>query len=389
MKILFVNNLLGYYGGVEQVVQDYAVGLRERGHDCSLVYGVKARDAESYGQAFTSVHSCIDLNENGNGSVFKEIVKAIEPDVIFVHKVNHLPRDFDSLKGVRAVRMVHDHDLWCPKGTGYYTRNRKTCQVSAGWPCYLDGAFLERSKTGLLPVKFRSVSQALNEMKRNYAFDSILVLSEYLQQRLVRNGFPADRIHINNPVVKQEVLDCQPVPAEPRVLFVGSLIRGKGVDFLLRALALVTRFLTLDIVGAGSEERNLKRLADELGISNRVNFLGWVPHSDLPNHYQSARLVAVPSCWPEPFGLIGQEAMRYARPVVAFKVGGIPDWCDHGKTGLLVDEQDVEGFALAIEKLLTDDALANSMGMNGLRKAREIYSMERGLDRLEGLLRGH
>lgn len=97
--------------------------------------------------------------------------------------------------------MVHDHDLWCPKGTGYYTRNRRTCHVAAGLSCYLDVVFLERSEGGLFPVKLRSVRAKIKEMRRSHRFDTILVLSEYLKRQLIINGLPPERIRINNPVV--------------------------------------------------------------------------------------------------------------------------------------------------------------------------------------------
>ena len=98
--------------------------------------------------------------------------------------------------------------------------------------------------------------------------------------------------------------------------------------------------------------------------------------------------MVIPSCWPEPFGLIGLEAMRNARPVVAFNVGGIPDWCDNGKTGITVPQQDVSAFAEALEKLLTNYALAQEMGINGVRKVALQFSFEKNLDKLISHFRG-
>jgi glycosyltransferase involved in cell wall biosynthesis len=284
--------------------------------------------------------------------------------------------------------MVHDHDLWCPKGTGYYTFNRRICQVAAGLPCYLDAAFLERSGSSLFPIKLRSISAKMREMRRNHKFDTILVLSEFLKRQLIINGFPPERIRINNPVVNQGAPEPQPLPQAPRVLYVGSLIRGKGVDLLLHALSMVSCDFHLDVVGKGNSESELRALVSSLGLGDRVNFAGWVKHAELPQYYHASRVVAVPSCWPEPFGLIGQEAMRCARPVVAFKVGGIPDWCDDGKTGFTVPEQDTKAFAEALERLLTDFNLAQEMGQNGLREVKSRFSFEDNLDNVEAFLRG-
>lgn len=389
MRILFANNLRGYYGGVEQVVEDYARGLSRRGHECSLAYGKDGRDAEVYGKHFNDTYACSQFGCSDQGDSFSKILESVSPDVVFVHKLDQLPSGFEYNTAFRKVRMVHDHDLWCPKGTGYYTLSRRTCHVRAGLPCYLDGAFLARSKGGLLPVQLQSIRSKIREMRRNYHFDTVLVLSEYLKRQLIINGFPSERIRIHNPVIDQDALEARPLPGAHKILFVGSLIRGKGVDLLLRALAMVSCTFQLDIVGTGQSEGELQALSSKLGLTDWVNFVGWVAHDDLPRYYHEARVVAIPSCWPEPFGLIGQEAMRCARPVVAFGVGGIPDWCDDGVTGFTVPEQDIAAYAKALERLLTDFELAKQMGLNGLHKVQARFTFETSLDKLEAHLGGN
>lgn len=386
MRILFVNSLRGYYGGVEQVVQDYSRGLMQRGHECFLAYARDGRDPEVYKNSFTETYKCHQLVENEQGVTFQEIINKVSPEVVFVHKVEQLPRDFEKKRSYQRVLMVHDHDLWCPKGTGYYTRNRKICHKAAGLPCYLDGAFIERAEDGAIPFKYRSIKKKIQEMRRYQHFDTILVISEYLKQQLVKNRFSSEHIRIHNPVINQDVIDLVPLPEVPKILFVGSLIRGKGVDLLLRALAELSCDFQLDIVGTGKSEDELRNLATKLDLNNRLKFFGWVPHNKLSSFYHEARVVAIPSCWPEPFGLIGQEAMLHARPVVAFKVGGIPDWCDNGKNGFTVPEQDVAMFAKALERLLTDYQLAREMGLNGLRKVQSEFVFKDNLDQLESIL---
>lgn len=388
MRVLFVNNIQGYHGGVEQVVEDYSRGLTRQGHECFLAYGKDGHDPKGYGASFGETYVCAELGCGDKGCSFSEIVGTVAPDVVFVHKVTQLPPGLEHSAVFRKVLMVHDHDLWCPKGTGYYTRNRRTCQVAAGLSCYLDGAFLERSESGPFPFRFRNIKAKMQEMGRSHHFDTILVLSEYLRRKLILNGFPAERISVSNPVVDQGRLESRPLPKAPKILFVGSLIRGKGVDLLIRALARLEIPFQLDIVGSGKSETELRALVSKLQLDDRVEFVGWVSHQDLPSYYNEARVVAIPSCWPEPFGLIGQEAMRCARPVVAFDVGGIPDWCDTGVTGFIVPEQDVAAFAKALERLLTDFELAREMGRNGLRKVETQFSFEANLDKVECHLRG-
>ena len=177
-----------------------------------------------------------------------------------------------------------------------------------------------------------------------------------------------------------------PIPVENRILYVGQLIRGKGVDLLLRALPHLRCDYGVTIVGAGNARGKLERLCGALGIEGRVHFQGWVDPQDLGDYYARAKVVAVPSRWPEPFGMIGLEAMHYGRPVVGFRVGGIPDWLEDGATGLLAAEQDVRAFAGALEKLLADAPLCAQLGARAQERVRTKFSFENYLDRLERFL---
>lgn len=387
MRILFTNNLRGYYGGVEQVILHYTRGLARRGHESYFAYGEDGRDPEGFAAPFESTYQCGEFGCGPAGQPFDAILEQVKPDVVFFHKVAQLPPGFEHNTDVRKVRMVHDHDLWCPKGTGYFTHNRHTCHVAAGWRCYLDLAFLERAPDSRFPVRPTSIQAKIAEMRRSHHFDAVLTVSTYVQEQLVRNGFPPERTHICNPILEHEDPDPTPVPEEPRIVYIGSLIRGKGVDLLLRALHRVRSPFQLDIVGTGKSEGQLRALCDKLDLNDRVNFVGWVDHEEVPNYYRKAKVMAIPSCWPEPFTLVGQESMRHGRPVVAFDVGGNSNWLDHEHTGFLVPEHDIAGYAEALERLLSDTDLARQMGENGAERVKR-FVFEDYLDKVEAHLKG-
>jgi glycosyltransferase involved in cell wall biosynthesis len=178
------------------------------------------------------------------------------------------------------------------------------------------------------------------------------------------------------------------VPDDPLILCVAQLIKGKGVDLLLHALAKVSADYRAVIVGAGNLDDALKGLARSLGLADKVHFEGWASNETLGKFYSRAKIVAVPSRWAEPFGMIGLEAMNHGRPVVAFNVGGTSDWLAHERTGLLVPEQDVAAFARALERLLTDTDTAQRMGEEGLARAHKEYAFEDYLERLTQYLTG-
>jgi glycosyltransferase involved in cell wall biosynthesis len=206
----------------------------------------------------------------------------------------------------------------------------------------------------------------------------LVVYSDYQKAELIRNGFDPEKIEVHVPV-HPDGEDKSPSSFSDRnlVLFVGQIIRGKGVDLLLRALAKVKVPFEACILGDGNHRPYCEQLCARLGLQDRVHFDGFVPHDQLKNFYQEASLLAVSSVWPEPFGLVGQEAMFHGLPVVGFDAGGIREWLLHGENGFLVPWKDIDVFALRIEQLLRDKDLARRLGARG----RELVSQEQAISR--------
>ena len=121
-----------------------------------------------------------------------------------------------------------------------------------------------------------------------------------------------------------------PPPAGGPIVFSGRVTPGKGIATFLRAAVEVAA--PAEVIGDGWWMPKARRLVSRLGAANRVTFRGWLSTSELERAYRSARIVVVPSHWPEPFGLVGIEAMAHARPVVGAATGAIPEWLRHGET---------------------------------------------------------
>lgn len=391
MKVLFANNFCGYYGGAEQVVAHTARGIRSRGHTCYLAYGVQDRDSDAFGALFDQTFQCAefcDPKDVATSETFAQILETTKPDIVFFHKVSALPPEAEKPNGPRTVRMVHDSDLFCPTGLGYYRHGRRVCTHAAGMACYFDLAFLARAPGARIPIKMASIPAKLSEMRRNHSIDLILANSNFVRERLILNGFPEERVHVCHPVLQSSDCVVTPVPEAPRILFVGALLRGKGVDLLLHALRKVSCSFSATIVGTGKSEAKLKSLSSSLGLDQDISFHGWASHETLQHYYDEAKVVAIPSRGPETFSLVGTEAMRHGRPVVAFDVGGISDWLDHERTGLLVPEQDVIAFAHSLERMLTDTSYASRLGEEAARRVRDRFSYDRYIDKIEAHLSG-
>lgn len=382
MRILLVNEKLGWFGGVEQNIADTVAGLRDRGHECFLAWGEKSpREPERYGALFDGHAPCREVGADG-GEPLDSLAKRWGADRLYFHKVPRLPESGDGAT-IPRLRMVHDHDLCCPRRHKYFVHNAHVCEHPAGWRCWLDLAWLERDRArGRLGFQVRGLGEHFAEMRRNHVLERVLVGSAFMRRELEMNGFPPDRVHILPPVVRRPRLDPTPVAEEPHVLYVGQLIRGKGVDLLLDALCLLPGEWSATVVGDGNARGKLEEQARALGVADRVRFAGWVPNEKLGAYYAGARVLAVPVRWPEPFGMIGLEAMHHARPVVAFATGGVPDWLEDGRNGCLLPERDVDGFAAALGRLLRDRDLATRLGQGGWDRVHTEFTFDGYLDHL-------
>jgi glycosyltransferase involved in cell wall biosynthesis len=146
----------------------------------------------------------------------------------------------------------------------------------------------------------------------------------------------------------------------PLLLWVGRLQPWKGVDVALRALREIPQ-AHLMIVGDGETRADLERLAQELGLAERVRFLGALPRERLPSIYAAADLLLATSFASETFGIGLVEAQACGLPVVASRFGGFPEVIDEGHTGLLVPPRDPTALAAAVRTLLNDPERRRAM----------------------------
>jgi D-inositol-3-phosphate glycosyltransferase len=177
------------------------------------------------------------------------------------------------------------------------------------------------------------------------------------------------------------------------LLFVGRLERLKGVEIAIRALGLLrdrrhddVRLLILgedSHEGEESEKERLKAIASEVGVRDRVDFVGSVAHHELPYFYAAADVCVMPS-YSESFGLVALEAQACACPVVASGVSGLRSVVRDEVSGYLIDEHDPAAYAERIGRLLENSELAEQMGRRG-RLLAQRFSWTRTADRLEEL----
>jgi glycosyltransferase involved in cell wall biosynthesis len=206
----------------------------------------------------------------------------------------------------------------------------------------------------------------------------IVVASRHMAREYERNGLAAARVTVA-PLFATEVSAQVPrvPPAEPTVLFLGRMTRLKGGDILIRAAAHASRLLggpvRLLFAGNGPSEQPWRELARRLDVA--ATFHGWVTGNDRTALLRSASLIAVPSLWPEPFGLVGLEGAVHGVPAVGFDVGGIGEWLHDDVNGRLVSAPgSAPAMGSAIGEMLMGTAQLARLGRGALEVASALTS---------------
>lgn len=216
--------------------------------------------------------------------------------------------------------------------------------------------------------------------------DAWIAVSEYMREAMAEAGLPSSRlVTIPNGVntarfapVTEGQWQCEPIATAPQVIFVGRLVKEKGLPVLLQAWALVVQRMknaVLHIVGGGPLEDELKLQAKRLGVSSSVRFHGY-QQVVLP-FLQAAHLFVLTS-YVEGLSNTLLEAMAVGLPVVATRISGSEDIVTMRENGMLIPPGNVNALAEAITEVLSDPVRAASMGRN----ARQFVEQRCGLERI-------
>lgn len=381
MKILFVHDRFGALGGAEVNIQLTACELKRRGHRVGLLHGPgTGKNEQTWAETFPERFDFADK------TAFEEVVEDFAPELIYAHKIENLDA-FRTLldSGIPIVRMVHDHQMYCMRGYKYNYFTRKICTRPTSMHCIFPClGFLGRSPDRKL--QYVSYREKRREIRLNQQCARLVVYSDYSRQELVRNGFDPEKILVHVPIpCEGDKAPSASFSNRNLIIFAGQIIRGKGVDALLEALTKVEVPFECLIIGEGNHRAYCQQLCEKLGLSDRVKFPGYTSQSEMMRLYLDASVLAVSSLWPEPFGMVGPEAMRYGLPVVAFDAGGIREWLKDGENGSLVPWNDTAAFAVRIEQLLNDKSLARRMGQQGRARVNAEYESSGQIARLENL----
>lgn len=361
MRVLLCSELfLPHIGGAEVLTANFITAMQKRGHEFLILTSHSARDLPDF-ETYHGIpvhrfnfHRSLaeqDLQQiNQIRKKISEIRSSFKPDL--VHLNNIAPDTFFHLQtsfAYPAPTYIVLHGLPELKDLKSGTLFNKTLN-SADWIVAVSNQMLEKVRD-LLPDITQKSSAIPNSLEM--------------------------------PPIKPKPLETNP----PQILAIGRLFNLKGFDLALKAFSKIHQLIpntNMVIAGDGPVRTELELLTKELQLENRVTYLGWVKPEKALDLFNNSTVIVMPSR-SESFGLVSLQAAQMARPIVASKVGELPEIIDDGRTGFLVESEDVQGFAEKLLFLLQNPEAAEEMGQAARKRAIEKFSWENFLDQYEVL----
>ena len=387
MRILVANDGLSDVGGVQSYLDSVLSGLAARGHAVAIVHCSDSGRAE-----VRAINRQFEVFRVGpDPTAVMASIRAWAPDVCFSHNVNDLSLEQTLLASFPVVKFMHGYFGTCVGAQKTHTFPAPVpCERAFGPAClalYLPRHCCRWDPTTL--VTYWRWTSAQHRLLASYR--AIVVASQHMRAEFERNGVERQRIVVN-PLFStiQPIRVVPPAPAQPTVMFLGRMTSLKGGDVLIAAVDVAQRRLGrpihLVMAGDGPKRQDWQALAAYSNVA--TTFPGWVAGDARLDWLARASIAALPSTWPEPFGLVGLEAAAAGVPTIAFDVGGITEWLRHEVNGVAVPGRpSAESFGEALAAILGDASRLAALRA-GARRMVDEMPVGAHLDRLDAIFNG-
>lgn len=382
MKILMVHNEYKYRGGEDESAQAETEMLIAHGHLVDRYTENNHRVAEigAIGTAVRAVWS---------REAYRHVSTLLAKDKYdVVHVQNFFPLISPAVlyaaadHGVATVLALRNYRLFCAAATS--VRDGQACDLCVGrklpWPAIRYGCYRDSVLQTIPVATMQAVHGALGTWARKV--DRFVAPSEFTKAKFVDAGLSPDAI-----AIKPNFVSTTPGTDQEReggAVYVGRLADGKGLQNLLNAWERSGVSLTLRIAGVGPLESALRERSRAL---RNVEFVGKLALRDTYDLIAKAEFLVFPSELEETFGRVAAEAFAHGTPVIASRIGAIPEIVDDGVTGRLVEPGDVKQLATAIASFAADEGLRRKFGRAGYRAYLENYTSVANAARLEEIYR--
>lgn len=368
MQILFAHNEYGAPSGEEQAVDSISRLLESKGHTVFRLLR-SSRGIEGFGPKVRAFFSGVYSLEARR--LMTHALDEHHPNVVQVQNLYPFlsPSIFKPChqRGVPIVMRCPNYRLFCP--SALHLSHGQICERCLGGKEYW--CVLRNCENNIFKSLGYAVRNAAARISRSI-LDNVsifIVLSQFQKQRFIQAGIPAHKLEILPNMVPPITLSATERPGE-FVTFVGRASPEKGIgDFVAAA----RRLPDLPFVVAGATDRVPKLVASS---PPNLRWLGFLKKKELNEVYVRSRLLVFPFRWFEGFPNVITHAMVLQRPVLAARIGAVPEIVDDGKTGLLFEMGNIDDLVVKIRTLHDDPARCREMGAAGCAKALSAYSPE-------------
>lgn len=386
LRILVANDGIDDSGGVKTYLFTLFRGLLERGHEVAFL-SYNRQTPNDLPPELNAMPRFGVLDEGESRALGR--ARAWAPHVCYSNNMSVLELESHLLDHFRVVKFMHGYFGTC-------ISNLKMHRFPTSVPCSrklspacLGFYFARRCGKASLPAIRDGYRWSSRQRELFARYAALVVASDHMKREYIRHGAEPHNVVVNplfTPCAANEAAKGSSVTHRSDVLFIGRMTHLKGGDMLLKAAAVagrkLGRGLTVTMAGDGPQRPQWEQMASQFGVKAR--FTGWANGEQLEQLYRDTTLLAIPSVWPEPFGLTGLEAGQFGVPAVAFDVGGISQWLHDGINGVLVrgsrPHYQAMGQVLA-DVLSQPDRL--EMMRRGARQLAEQMSIDAHLDQLE------
>ena len=370
MKLLQVyNDYRTFCGGEGAVVRRIASIVEKHGGTASLV----TRTSKGLDRGLASkVHAfaCGIYNYSAKREMAKTL-EAERPDLVHVHNLYPLfsPSVLVACRRARlpVVMTNHNYVLTCPVSN--HLSKGRVCEKCMGGH---EHWCLWQNCRGNPAESLAYALRSFTARKGRFFYDDVaiqIVLSNFAKQRLIRAGFDEERIAVLPNMVAMGP-QREDSPAGTYAAYSGRMMAEKGVDVLLAAAARLPE-VALRLAGDGNLLAELSSVAPV-----NASFVNRLGPQEMVSFYRGARFLVVPSNWFEGCPLVVSEAMSHGLPVIASRIGSLPEFVEDGVTGLLFEPGHVDDLVKKIRLLWERPDLCRRMGEAGRAKAKLEYGEE-------------
>jgi glycosyltransferase involved in cell wall biosynthesis len=387
MRILIANDGVGDTGGVHSYLDAVAGGLAARGHQLALLH----RDAIAL-EPIGPFQRNFSVAGEGIQPALDRVARW-GPELCFSHNMNVLDVDRALIARWPVVKFMHGYFGTCIGGQKRFGFPvAQPCDRRFGAACL--ALYGLRHCGELEPRAFvRHYRWACDQHGLLPQYRALVVASQHMKREFVRNGVESSHVEVNPLFPTHEERPggfVRPPLSSPEwcVAFVGRMTLLKGGDLLVDAIGEAAgrlgRTIRLLLIGDGPQRIAWERRAEARNVPCTAP--GWLTGDERWRALRQATLLALPSSWPEPFGLVGLEAAALGIPAVAFDVGGIREWLQPGVNGLLASAEPPRSSTFAdalVEAFSLGDGL-DAMGARAAEVAKQM-SLARHIQRLDDI----